>query len=127
MKSKTVMSDDGATAALGLITWNGETLEKLASTARVSTKGSKRTVKIGGIANDNGKSYVLCLHHKDKADGDCWYRIVGKNTAGFSSRTSRTPDHGQPDVHRRGYGRRGHADHLRRGDRHARRLTAIRA
>lgn len=83
-KTKTVMSEDGATVALGLITWNGETLEKLASTARVTAVGSKRTVKIGGIANDNGKSYALCLHHKDKADGDCWYRIVGKNTAGFS-------------------------------------------
>lgn len=83
-KSKTVITEDGATATLGLITWNGETLTKLASTARTSVKGTKRTIKIGGIGNDDGKSYVLCLHHADKTDGDCWYRIVGKNTAGFS-------------------------------------------
>lgn len=85
-KSKTIMSEDGATVALGIITWNGETLAKLASTARVSVNesGTRRTVKVGGVGNDNGKSYVLCLHHEDKADGDVWYRIVGKNTAGFS-------------------------------------------
>ena len=50
----------------------------------MSEDGARRTVKIGGIGNDNGKSYVLCLHHEDKVDGDCWYRLVGKNTAGFS-------------------------------------------
>ena len=83
-KSKTLITEDGATVALGLITWNGKTIEKLASTARVSEDGARRTVKIGGIGNDNGKSYVLCLHHEDKVDGDCWYRLVGKNTAGFS-------------------------------------------
>ena len=83
-KSKTIITEDGATVALGIITWNGGTLDKLASTARVTTVGNKRIVKIGGIGNDNGKSYVLCLHHVDKVDGDCWYVIVGKNTAGFS-------------------------------------------
>lgn len=85
-RSKTVIAEDGATAALGLFTWNGKTLQKLTSTARVtddSTTGL-RTVKIGGIGNDDGKSYVLCLHHPDAQDGDCWYLIVGKNTAGFS-------------------------------------------
>lgn len=85
-KSKTVIAEDGATAALGLFTWNGKTMGKLVSTARVSDDTAKglRTVKVGGIGNDNGKSYVLCLHHIDKQDGDCWYLIVGKNTSGFS-------------------------------------------
>lgn len=84
-KRKTIINEDSAEAALGVITWNGETLGKLASTARVSQNADKtrRIVKIGGVGNDNGKSYVLCLHHEDKADGDVWYRIVGKNTAGF--------------------------------------------
>ena len=35
------------------------------------------------IEGDNGKSYVLCLHHIDRKDGDCWWVIVGKNGGGF--------------------------------------------
>ena len=44
----------------------------------------KRTVKIGGRANDNGKSYVLHFVHEDETDGDVRVTIVGKNQAGFS-------------------------------------------
>lgn len=80
---KTTIISDGAKVKLGLIGWVGTTLKKLESTARVSESAGTRTTKIGGVGNDDGKSYVLCLHHQDKADGDCWWMIAGKNTAGF--------------------------------------------
>ena len=50
----------------------------------VTDAAGKRTVKIGGRANDNGKSYVLHFVHKDATDGDVRVTIVGKNQAGFS-------------------------------------------
>lgn len=80
---KTILTSDGAKVKLGLLGWIGDTIKKLESTARVTTEGGLRTTKIGGVGNDDGKLYALCLHHEDKADGDCWWTIVGKNTAGF--------------------------------------------
>lgn len=80
---KTIITSDGASVKLGLLGWVGTTLAKLESTARVTEENGIRTTKIGGVGNDNGKRYVLCLHHEDKQDGDCWWTIVGKNTAGF--------------------------------------------
>lgn len=82
---KTIATSDSAKVKLGLLGWVGTTLKKLESTARVSEDAENgiRTTKIGGVGNDDGKTYALCLHHEDKADGDCWWTIVGKNTAGF--------------------------------------------
>ena len=82
---KTIITKEDVEASLGLLGWRGDTLAKLACTARVdeeSLTGFRKT-KIGGTANDNGKSYVLCLHHIDRKDGDCWWVIVGKNGGGF--------------------------------------------
>ena len=44
----------------------------------------KRTTKIGGVGNDNGKSYLLRFVHEDNVDGDVRLTIVGKNTSGFT-------------------------------------------
>lgn len=81
---KTIITEEEATLKSGVITWNGKTLEKLCSTARVTEADGLRTVKIGGVGNHNGKSYALCFHHIDKADGDVWLLIRGVNQAGFS-------------------------------------------
>lgn len=81
---KTIITEEEATLKSGVITWNGKTLEQLCSTARVTEEGGIRTVKIGGVANHNGKSYALCFHHTDKADGDVWVVIRGVNQGGFS-------------------------------------------
>lgn len=81
---KTIITEEEATLKSGVITWNGKTLEKLTSTARVTEADGIRTVKIGGVGNHNGKSYALCFHHIDKADGDVWIVIRGVNQAGFS-------------------------------------------
>lgn len=82
--SKTIITKEEALLKLGICTWCGTTLEKLASTARVTTEGNKRIVKIGGVSNDNGKSWVVLFVHKDKKDGNIYILIVGKNTAALT-------------------------------------------
>lgn len=81
---KTIITEEEATLKSGICTWNGKTLAKLCSTARVSEENGIRTVKIGGVGNHDGKSYALCFHHTDKTDGDVWVVIRGVNQGGFS-------------------------------------------
>ena len=81
---KTIITEEEATLKSGVLTWNGKTLEKLSSTARVTENGGIRNVKIGGVANNNGKSYALCFHHTDNQDGDVWVTIRGVNQSGFT-------------------------------------------
>lgn len=81
---KTIITEEEALLKSGIITWNGKTLDKLCATARVTEDDGIRTVKIGGVGNNNGKSYALCFHHTDKADGDVWIVIRGVNQGGFS-------------------------------------------
>ena len=82
--AKTIITEEEATLKSGIITWNGKTLTKLCSTARVTEEAGIRTVKIGGVGNNDGKSYALCFHHTDKTDGDVWIVIRGVNQGGFS-------------------------------------------
>ena len=81
---KTIITEEEATLKSGVMTWNGKTLTQLCSTARVTESEGIRTVKIGGVGNHDGKSYAICFHHVDKADGDIWLMIRGVNQAGFS-------------------------------------------
>jgi hypothetical protein len=81
---KTIITEEEATLKSGVITWNGKTLAQLCSTARVTEDKGLRTVKIGGVGNHNGKSYALCFHHTDKADGDVWVVVRAVNQGGFS-------------------------------------------
>lgn len=88
-KSKTITTDEVAKLIAGIMTWNGNTLQKICSRARVTTVNAtssadgKRTVKIGGGVDD-GKNYVLRFVHHDEEDGDVRVTIVGKNEAGMS-------------------------------------------
>lgn len=84
MVSKSIMTDEEVTLKSGVMTWNGETLAKLCSTARVTEELNKRTVKIGGAKNADGKKYVIHFLHADPADGDISVTIVGQNQAGFT-------------------------------------------
>lgn len=69
----------------GIMTLNGNNIAKLAATARVDeTKAGKRTLKIGGAGNDNGKKYLIRFVHEDEEDGDIRLTIVGRNESGFS-------------------------------------------
>lgn len=81
---KTIITEEEATLKSGIITWNGNTLTRLCSTARVTEADGIRTVKIGGVGNHDGKSYALCFHHGDKLDGDVWVVVRGVNQGGFS-------------------------------------------
>lgn len=82
--SKTILTEEEVTLKSGVMSWCGKTLAKLCATARVTEAAGKRTVKIGGIGNQDGKQYVLRFVHEDAADGDVRVTIVGNNQAGFS-------------------------------------------
>jgi len=85
MVSKKFITEEEATLKSGVMTWSGDTLQKLCSTARVSEDVAThtRTVKIGGAGNYDGKKYVIHFVHKDAIDGDIRVTIVGSNEAGF--------------------------------------------
>lgn len=81
---KKMITSETVTLKSGIMTWNGKTLSRLCSTARVTDDEDKktRTVKIGGVGNYDGKKYVLRFLHED-AEGDIRITIVGSNEAGF--------------------------------------------
>lgn len=68
----------------GIMTLDGNNIAKLAATARVTEAENKRTVKIGGAGNDNGKKYLIRFLHEDAEDGAIRVTIVGRNESGFS-------------------------------------------
>lgn len=80
--SKIITTSEEAILKCGLLTWNGTTLQNLIDRCQVTEAAGKRTVKIGGAANSQGKNYAICFHHEDDTDGDLWILIVGRNTAG---------------------------------------------
>jgi hypothetical protein len=83
---KTIITEEEALLKSGIMTFTGDTLDKLCDTARVEedkTKG-RRIVKFGGIGNAKRAQYLICFHHEDKLDGDIWVIIVGNNQSGFS-------------------------------------------
>ena len=80
--SKIITTSEEAVLKCGLLTWNGATLQKLIDRCNVTESDGKRTVKIGGANNAQGKYYAICFYHEDKADGNVWIIIKGKNTAG---------------------------------------------
>lgn len=82
--SKIITVSEEALVKLGLITWNGQTLQQLVDRCTVEEGDGVRTVKIGGAGNAQGKYYALGLHHEDEQDGDIWIIIKGRNTAGVT-------------------------------------------
>lgn len=81
---KTIITDEEAILTSGVMTWNAETLNQLSATGRVTEAGGKRTLKIGGLANQSGKKYILRFVHSDPVDGDVRITIVGQNRTGFT-------------------------------------------
>lgn len=82
--AKVVITAEEAILKLGLITFNGETLAKLADRCKVTTASGKRTLHIGGAGNAQGKEWVVCFHHHDAVDGDIWVMVRGANQAGMT-------------------------------------------
>lgn len=84
LATKVIMTEEEVTLKSGIMTWCGNTLAKLCSTARVTEAAGKRTVKIGGLGKQDGKKYVIHFVHEDAQDGDIRITIVGNNQAGFT-------------------------------------------
>ena len=82
--SKIITTSEEALLKCGLVTWNGETLQKLVDRCQFSEAAGKRTTKIGGAGNAQGGYYAICFMHEDKTDGNVWVLIKGLNTAGFT-------------------------------------------
>lgn len=82
--SKIITTNEEAILKCGLLTWNGETLQKLVDRCGVTEASGKRTTKIGGAGNAQGKYYAICFVHKDAQGGNLWVLIKGLNTAGFT-------------------------------------------
>ena len=82
--AKVVITAEEALLKLGLITFNGKTLAQLADRCNVTEAEGKRTVKIGGAGNAQGKEWVVCFHHHDAVDGDIWVLVRGANQAGLT-------------------------------------------
>ena len=78
---KQILTKEEVSIKSGIMTWNGDTLKRLVSTARVTENGvtMKRLVKIGGIGNQDGKRYIVRFVHEDATDGDVRVTIVGGN------------------------------------------------
>lgn len=89
---KRKLTAESASISYGNITWNGNTISKLVATARTSEESNKRTTKIGGIVNDNGKRYLIRGVHKDTVDGDVRITGVGVNTGGWEAIYSPTQE-----------------------------------
>lgn len=84
--TKTIITEEEVTLTSGVMTFNGNTLNTLVSTGRVTedATGHTRTVRIGGIGNATNAQYVIIFHHSDPIDGDIYVCIVGNNQAGFT-------------------------------------------
>lgn len=81
--AKKIITNEEVVLSSGVMTWNGETLAKLSSTATVTEASGVRTVKIGGAGNFDGKKYVIHFLHEDPVDGDVRITMVGSNDNGF--------------------------------------------
>lgn len=80
---KTIITKEDAKLRPGFIVTNSAVVNKLVATGRVEEKEDRTIVKIGGLNNDNGKSYAILFYHEDEKDGDIAVLIVGKNTTGL--------------------------------------------
>lgn len=82
--AKVVITAEEAVLKLGLITFNGATIAKLADRCKVTEAAGKRTLHIGGAGNAQGKEWVVCFAHEDKVDGNVWVMVRGANQAGLT-------------------------------------------
>lgn len=84
--SRTIMTEDEATLKGGICTWNGNTLKRLCSTARVTEDETNnlRIVKLGGVGNYDGKLWCIMFVNDDKDYGKSYLAIVGNNQKGIT-------------------------------------------
>lgn len=82
--SKTILTAEDVVFKSGILTFDGNVMAKLSATGRVTEDATThtRTVKIGGLGNDNHKVYIIRFVHESD-EGKIRITIVGKNSAGF--------------------------------------------
>lgn len=79
--SRTVTTEETATLTANLLSWSSKKFEYFNNTARVDdSKEGRRTVKLGGAANENGKSYLWRVVHPDKKFGTVRVTMCGVNS-----------------------------------------------
>ena len=78
-----ITTKEEAKLKLGVFSWCLDTLNLLAATARKVKEGEYDVLKLGGLNNDNGTSYVVVFKHIDPKLGNLYVAIVGTNTAGL--------------------------------------------
>lgn len=78
---ETTLTKEEVKLAFGVVAINSKILLPLMETARVetSTVDGRVIVKIGGIVNATGKSYLVGFKHLDAKRGNIYVIIVGKN------------------------------------------------
>ena len=87
---KTILTEEEAKLTCGIITWNANTLKKLCAngtvteTAASGTTPGKRTLKIGGLENQNIENFAFRFVNKDATDGDIRITVVGNNQSGIT-------------------------------------------
>lgn len=80
---RTVLTAEEATLKASLISWSTSDFNAYVSTARITESAGHRTIKIGGIGNDDGKVHLFRFVHPDAQYGDVRITIVGTQTGGF--------------------------------------------
>lgn len=85
--SKRFLTNEEVIFKSGILTWNGDTLDKLCSTATVTTDSQtqKKTVTIGGLGSFDDQMYCIRFVHTIEGATDKHIRVtvVGSNTKGF--------------------------------------------
>lgn len=83
--NKKALTNEEVILSSGIMTWYGDTLKRICTTAEVSEDNSKktRTVKIGGTSRYKNEKYVIRFLHNSPEYGDIRITIVGSNEAGF--------------------------------------------
>ncbi|MEA4813908.1 MAG: hypothetical protein VB112_03230 [Oscillospiraceae bacterium] len=77
------LTAEEATFKASLIAWSAADFNTFVSTARITETQGHRTIKIGGMGQDDGKVHLFRFVHPDAQYGDVRITIVGTQTGGF--------------------------------------------
>lgn len=80
---RTVLTAEEATFKASLTAWSASDFNAFVSTARITETQGHRTIKIGGMGNDDGRVHLFRFVHPDARYGDVRITIVGTQTGGF--------------------------------------------
>jgi hypothetical protein len=78
------LTAEEVTLKSGVLTFNGDTLAKLSSTARVTVSSTKKTLKVGGLSNAGSTVYLVRFVNIDPVFGTTRVTIAGINQNGLT-------------------------------------------